>query len=73
MKQTIENHSGVPTKQVSFRVPLELWDRAERQAELLNKWPEYRAFSVSATKVLMQAMHEGMDVIEARTDEQGDE
>jgi len=73
MSGTIQEHPGVPTKQISFRVPLELWERAEKQVELLNEQPEYRAFRVTATKVLMQAMHEGMDVIEARTEGEGDQ
>ena len=59
----------MPTKQLSFRVPLELWDEAEELAERLNGLPEYQGHKVSPSRVLIMAMHAGIEPLKQRADE----
>jgi hypothetical protein len=64
-----ETPGTVPTKQLSFRVPLELWNEAEALAERLNGLPEYQGHKVSPSRVLIMAMHAGIEPLKRRADE----
>ena len=66
MQTSMRDASAVPSKQISFRIPLELWERAEQLAEQLNELPEYQGHSVSPSRVLVMAMHTGIGPIEDR-------
>jgi hypothetical protein len=54
------------SKQLSFRIPDELWDRAVDLAERMNAQPEYVGHKVSPSRVLTMAMHAGLEPLEAR-------
>ncbi len=56
----------MPSKQLSFRIPQELWDRAVDLAERMNKAPEYVGHTVSPSRVLTMAMHTGIEPLEKR-------
>ena len=54
------------SKQLSIRIPVELWDRSAKLAEHMNKRPEYAGHHVSTSRALVMAMHGGLDELEAR-------
>jgi len=54
------------SKQLSFRIPEALWDRAVDLAERMNGAPEYVGHNVSPSRVLTMAMHAGIEPLEAR-------
>ena len=66
MQAVIHDAPAVPSKQISFRIPLELWERAEQLAHRLNEQPEYQGHPVSPSRVLVMAMHAGIEPIEER-------
>lgn len=66
MKTSIQEAPSVATKQQSFRIPVELWDRAEALAEVMNGLPEFQGHPVTGSRVLVMAMHAGMETLEDR-------
>jgi len=54
------------SKQLSFRIPVELWDRAVDLADRMNAHPDYLAHRVSPSRVLTIAMAAGIEPLEAR-------
>ena len=54
------------SKQLSFRIPDELWNRAVDLADRMNAQPEYVGHKVSPSRVLTMAMHAGLKPLEAR-------
>ena len=54
------------SKQLSIRIPVELWDRSAKLAEHMNKRPEYAGHQLSTSRALVMAMHGGLNELEAR-------
>lgn len=52
-------------RQITFRLPSELLDRADAMVEVLAAEPEFQAYRMSRGVVLRLALHRGLESLEA--------
>lgn len=53
-------------KQISRRLPTELWTRAERELEAIRDQPEYQGVPLSTSRVLIMAIARGLSQLETQ-------
>jgi hypothetical protein len=53
-------------KQISLRLPTELWTRAERKLDAIKDRPEYQGVPLSASRVLVMAIAQGLPQLRTR-------
>jgi len=53
-------------KQISLRLPSELWTRAERKLDAIKSQPEYQGIPLSTSRVLIMAIARGLPQIETK-------
>ena len=53
-------------KQISLRLPTELWTRAERELDAIKNQPEYAGVPLSTSRVLIMAIARGLPQLETK-------
>jgi hypothetical protein len=53
-------------KQISLRLPTELWARAERELDDIKTRPEYAGVPLSTSRVLIMAIAAGLPQLETK-------
>ena len=53
-------------KQISLRLPTELWTRAERNLDAIKDRPEYQGIPLSTSRVLIMAIAQGLPQLETK-------
>ena len=53
-------------KQVSLRLPTELWTRAELKLDAIKDRPEYAGVSLSTSRVLIMTLAAGLPQLETK-------
>ena len=53
-------------KQISLRLPTELWTRAERELDAIKSQPEYQGIPLSTSRVLIMAIARGLPQLETK-------
>jgi hypothetical protein len=53
-------------KQISLRLPTELWTRAERELDDIKARPEYAGVPLSTSRVLIMAIAAGLPQLETK-------
>ena len=53
-------------KQISLRLPSELWTRAERKLDAIKSQPEYQGIPLSTSRVLIMAIARGLPQLETK-------
>ena len=53
-------------KQISLRLPTELWTRAERELDAIKNQPEYQGVPLSTSRVLIMAIARGLPQLETK-------
>ena len=53
-------------KQISLRLPTELWTRAERKLDAIKSQPEYQGIPLSTSRVLIMAIARGLPQLETK-------
>jgi hypothetical protein len=53
-------------KQISLRLPTELWARAERELDDIKERPEYAGVPLSTSRVLIMAIAAGLPRLETK-------
>ena len=53
-------------KQISLRLPSELWTRAEHKLDAIKDRPEYQGVPLSTSRVLIMAIARGLPQLETK-------
>ena len=53
-------------KQISLRLPSELWTRAEHKLDAIKDRPEYQGVPLSTSRVLIMAIAAGLPQLKAK-------
>jgi hypothetical protein len=53
-------------KQISLRLPTELWTRAERKLATIKTKPEFQGIPLSTSRVLIMAIAQGLPQLETK-------
>jgi hypothetical protein len=53
-------------KQISLRLPTELWTRAELKLDAIKERPEYAGVSLSTSRVLIMTLASGLPPLEKK-------
>jgi hypothetical protein len=59
-------HCRTMPKQISLRLPTELWTRAERKLDAIKNQPEYQGVPLSTSRVLIMAIARGLPQLETK-------
>jgi len=61
-----QGHCSIMPKQISLRLPTELWTRAELKLDAIKDRPEYAGVPLSTSRVLIMAIAAGLPQLKTK-------